>query len=95
VSWGFCDEQLHLLPNHGCLYIYNLYNNMYYLYMLIRYLVSIVEVFVMKNYNCSRVMAVYMYYYEYYLYIYDLCMFIHYLASITQVLKDMYLIWAR
>jgi hypothetical protein len=44
---GFCDEQLHLLTSHGCLYIiyyyqYNLY--MYDLCMFIRYLVSITQV---------------------------------------------------
>jgi hypothetical protein len=46
------------------------------------------RVFVMNNYTCSRVMAVYIYYYQYNLYMYDLCIFIRYLVSITQVLKD-------
>jgi hypothetical protein len=45
-------------------------------------------VFVMNNYTCSRVMAVYIYYYQYNLYMYDLCIFIRYLAFITQVPKD-------
>jgi hypothetical protein len=30
--------------------------------------------FVMNNYTCARVVAVYIYYYQYNLYMYDLCM---------------------
>jgi hypothetical protein len=37
VSRGFCDEQLHLLTSHGCLYMYDLY-------MFMRYLVSITQI---------------------------------------------------
>jgi hypothetical protein len=47
---------------------------------------GVIGVFVMNNYTCSLVMAVY-YYYQYNLY-YDLSMFIRYLVSVTQVLKD-------
>jgi hypothetical protein len=46
--------------------------------------------FVMNNYTCSRVMAVYIYYYQYNLYLYGLCMFMRYLVSIKQVLIDTY-----
>jgi hypothetical protein len=38
---GFCDEQLHLLTSHGCLFILFI---MYDLCMFIRYLVSITQV---------------------------------------------------
>jgi hypothetical protein len=46
VSRGFCDEQLHLLMSHGCLYTYIIINitHMYDLCMFIRYLVSITQV---------------------------------------------------
>jgi hypothetical protein len=43
----------------------------------------VARAFVMNNYTCSRVMAVYIYYYQYNLY-----MFIRYLVSVTQVRKD-------
>jgi hypothetical protein len=49
----------------------------------------------MNNHTCLRVMAVDIYYHQYNLYTYNLCMFIRYLVSVTQVLKDTYLIWAR
>jgi hypothetical protein len=45
VSRGFCDEQLHLLASHGCLYyiIINI-RYMYDLCISIRYLVFITQV---------------------------------------------------
>jgi hypothetical protein len=51
VSRGFCDEQLHLLGSHGCLYN-KIYYHRYNLYMydlcmlssLICYLVSVTQV---------------------------------------------------
>jgi hypothetical protein len=43
VSRGFCDEQLHLLTSHRCLYI--IINIIYNVrFMIIRYLVSITQV---------------------------------------------------
>jgi hypothetical protein len=41
VSRGFCDEQLHLLTSHGCLYMLLC---MFDFCMFIRYLVSITQV---------------------------------------------------
>jgi hypothetical protein len=42
---GFCDEQLHLLTSHGCLFVINItYVYMYDLCMFIHYLVSITQV---------------------------------------------------
>jgi hypothetical protein len=44
VRRGFCDEQLHLLTSHDCLYFYKFNLYMYDLRMLIRYLVYITQV---------------------------------------------------